>query len=123
MALLILVIVLIGFAQSYFLAGMVRAKLPNTLVHVHGALFIFWIFFLLIQSALIALGRVKWHMTLGILGIILPPLMVIFGILTLFDSIRRNGTGIPPELFTGRRSDRTVSFRGAHHLGFVDAAP
>ena len=38
MALLTLVIVLVGFAQSYFLAGMVRAKLPNVLVHVHGAL-------------------------------------------------------------------------------------
>jgi MFS superfamily sulfate permease-like transporter len=98
MALLILGVVVVGFAQSYFLAGMFRAKLPNTLVHIHGALFVSWIFFLVIQTSLVAIGRVKWHMTLGIFGVILPPLMVVFGVLTLFDSIRRNGTGLPPEL-------------------------
>src|SRR5277367_5696878 len=98
MALLILGVVVLGFAQSYFFAGMFRAKLPNTLVHIHGALFVSWIFFLVIQTSLVAIGRVKWHMTLGILGVILLPLMVVFGVLTLFDSIRRNGTDFPPEL-------------------------
>jgi hypothetical protein len=98
MAVLILGFVLVGFWQSYFVAGMVRAKLPNTLVHIHGALFVSWIFFLLLQTSLVAVGRVKWHMTLGIVGVILPPLMIVFGTLTLFDSIRRNGTDIPPAL-------------------------
>jgi hypothetical protein len=98
MALVILGVVFIGFAQSYFLAGMFRAKLPNTLVHIHGALFVSWIFFLVIQTSLAAIGRVKWHMTLGIVGVILPPLMLVFGVLTMFDSIRRNGTDFPPEL-------------------------
>lgn len=98
MGLLILGIVVLGFGQSYFFAGMVRAKLPNVLVHIHGALFISWIFFLVIQTSLVAIGRVRWHMTLGIVGVILPSIMVVFGVLTLFDSIRRNGTGVPPEL-------------------------
>ena len=98
MALLILGVVVLGFWQSYFVAGMVRAKLPNSLVHIHGALFVFWIFFLIIQTSLVAIGKVRWHMTLGICGVILPPLMIVLGVLTLFDSIRRNGTGLPPEL-------------------------
>src|SRR5277367_863126 len=98
MALLILGVVVLGFAQSYFFAGMLRAKLPNTLVHIHGALFVSWIFFLIIQTSLVAARKVKWHMTLGIGGLILPPLMVVFGMLTLFDSIRRNGTALAPEL-------------------------
>jgi hypothetical protein len=98
MALLILGVVVLGFAQSYFFAGMLRAKLPNTLVHIHGALFVSWIFSLVIQTSLVAARKVKWHMTLGIGGLILPPLMVVFGILTLFDSIRRNGTALAPEL-------------------------
>jgi hypothetical protein len=98
MGLLILGIVVVGFAESYFFAGMLRAELPNTLVHIHGALFVSWIFFLNIQASLVAVGRVKWHKTLGIFGVILPPLMIIFGVLTLFDSIRRNATGIPAEL-------------------------
>lgn len=66
MGLLILSIVVLGFAQSYFLAGMLRAKLPNTLVHIHGAIFVSWIFFLTIQASLVAIGGVKWHMTLGL---------------------------------------------------------
>ena len=43
MALLILGIVVTGFGKSYFLAGMVLAKLPNNLVHFHGAVFVLWI--------------------------------------------------------------------------------
>ena len=98
MALLILVIVVTGFAQSYFLAGMIRAKLPSTLVHVHGALFVSWIFLLVIQASLVALRKVKIHMTLGILGAVLPPLMVVAGVLTLFGSIRRGDADVPPEI-------------------------
>jgi hypothetical protein len=98
MALLILVIIVTGFAQSYFLAGMVRAKLPNALVHVHGAIFVSWIFLLAAQASLMAFRKVKLHMTLGILGFILPPLMVVLGILTLFDSIRRGEVDVPPEI-------------------------
>jgi hypothetical protein len=98
MSLLILAIVVFGFAQSYFLPGMVFAKLPNKLVHIHGAIFVSWIFLLVVQNFLVAGRRIKWHIAFGILGVILPPLMGIFGVLTVIDSIRRNGTGIPPQL-------------------------
>jgi hypothetical protein len=98
MSLLILAVVVTGFAQSYFLPGMVLAKLPNKLVHIHGAIFVSWIFLLVIQNGLIAARKVRLHVTLGVLGVILPPLMVVFGVLTVFDSIRRAGTPIPPGL-------------------------
>jgi hypothetical protein len=100
MGLLILSIVVIGFAQSYFLAGMLRARLPSTLVHIHAALFISWICLLTVQPFLVAIGRVTWHKTLGVFGVILPPLLVVFGVLTLFAFIRRTGTDadVPPEL-------------------------
>jgi hypothetical protein len=112
MALLILAVVIIGFAQSYFLPGMVFAKLPNVLVHIHGALFVSWIFRLLIQTSLVAAHKVKLHMTLGILGVVLLPLMVVFGVLTLFDSIRRNGTGIPAELILVGDLEEVALFAG-----------
>jgi hypothetical protein len=98
MAVLILGVVVFGFAQSYFIPGLVFSKLPNKLVHIHAAFFVSWILLLLIQNALVALRRVRWHRALGILGLVLPPLMLVFGVLTLFDSIRRNGTGIPAEM-------------------------
>jgi hypothetical protein len=39
MALLILATVFVGFARTYFLAGVFRAPLPSLLVHIHGAVF------------------------------------------------------------------------------------
>ena len=110
MALLILGIVVTGFAKSYFLAGMVRAKLPNALVHIHGAAFISWILLLLVQTALVSARRVKWHITLGVLGFILPPAMVVLGTLTLFDSIRRGQLGIPPSILLVGDGEPLITF-------------
>jgi hypothetical protein len=110
MALLILAVVFIGFAQSYFLPGMVMAKLPNKLVHIHGALFVGWIFLLVLQTSLIAARQVKLHMSLGVLALILPPLMAVFGMLTLFDSIRRNAIGIPGELILVGDTEELILF-------------
>src|SRR5271165_773838 len=88
MALLIFVIVVTGFGRTYFLPGMMFAKLPNGLVHVHGAVFVSWIFLLVAQTLLVATHNVKWHMKLGVLSLILIPAMSILGVLTLFDFIR-----------------------------------
>lgn len=110
MSLLILAVVVVGFAHSYFIPGMVFAKLPSALVHIHGALFVSWIFLLVLQNFLVAAHKIKWHITLGILGVILPPLMVIFGVLTVFDSIRRNGTPIAPQLLIAGNFEELLVF-------------
>ena len=92
--------VLLGFAKTYFLAGVFAAKLPSALVHIHGALFTGWIALLATQIILISTGRVRWHMRLGTVGMFLAPLMVIIGFATLFAAIRRP-TGLrvlPPPL-------------------------
>jgi len=89
MACLILAIVVTGFGRSYFFAGMMLAKLPNTLVHVHGAVFVLWIFLLVAQPWLVSAHKLSWHMKLGALSIVLLPPMSILGILTLLDYIRR----------------------------------
>lgn len=98
MALLILGIVVTGFGKTYFLAGMVRAKLPNGLVHLHGAVFIAWIFLVFVQPWLIAAHKVQLHKKLGILSLIFVPCMSILGVLTLFDFIRRAQPEEGPEL-------------------------
>ena len=42
MAWLMLVTVFVGFAPSYYLAGVFRAPLPSLIIHVHGAAFTCW---------------------------------------------------------------------------------
>jgi hypothetical protein len=88
-ALLVLIAVSVGFARTYFLAGVFWAKLPSVMVHVHGALFTLWIALLVAQVALVASRRTSWHMRLGIAGMVLAPLMVITGFATLIGAIKR----------------------------------
>ena len=96
-AVLVLIAVLAGFARTYFLAGWFWAKLPNLMVHVHGALFTLWIGLLVAQVALVASHRTGWHMRLGVAGMFLAPLMVITGFATLIAAIKR-GFAPPPVL-------------------------
>jgi hypothetical protein len=120
MSLVILGVVFYGFAESYFLAGMIRAKLPNVLVHIHGALFVSWIFLLLLQTFLVTGRRIRWHISLGLLGVILPPLMIIFGTLTVFDSIRRAGTPVPPQILLVGDLEPLILFAGFVTWGLLD---
>jgi hypothetical protein len=54
MAVLILASVSVGFARSYYLAGVFEASLPNLLVHIHGVVFSCWILLLIVQTSLVA---------------------------------------------------------------------
>src|SRR5438270_4889128 len=79
-ALLILATVFVGFAHTYYLAGVFRAALPSPIIHVHGAIFSCWILLLIAQTSLASAGRVDVHRRLGIAGFVLACLMVILGI-------------------------------------------
>jgi hypothetical protein len=95
--LFVLIAVVGGFARTYFLAGMFRAKLPSLLVHIHGALFMLWIVLLVAQVGLISSHRLRWHMRLGVAGMFLAPLMLLTGLATLIAQIKR-GSLPPPVL-------------------------
>jgi hypothetical protein len=43
MAVVAALVVLVGFARTYFLAGMLLAPLPSRLVHIHAVVFLSWI--------------------------------------------------------------------------------
>ncbi len=90
MAVIILVSVFVGFARSYYLTGMFNAPLPNLLVHVHGAVFSCWILLLIVQTSLVAAGRVDVHRRLGLLGFALACSMVVLGLLVATDSLARH---------------------------------
>jgi len=90
MAALVLVLVLVGFARTYFLAGMLRAPLPSPIIHVHGALFSLWIVMFVTQISLVSGGRVALHRTLGVAGFVLASLMVVIGVMAATNSLSRN---------------------------------
>ena len=76
---LMLATVFVGFAPTYYLAGMFRAPLPATIIHVHGAAFSCWILLLVTQTSLVSARRVDIHRKLGLAGFGLACLMVVLG--------------------------------------------
>ena len=101
MALLILATVFVGFARTYYLAGVFRAPLPSLIVHIHGAAFSCWVLLLVTQTSLVSAGRVDLHRRLGIAGFLLACLMVVLGVLASTDSLVRNAgpAGRDPQFF------------------------
>jgi hypothetical protein len=103
MAFLILITVFVGFARTYFLAGVFRAPLPNLLIHIHGVVFSSWILLLITQTLLVSAGRVDVHRRLGLFGFGLACLMVILGVLAASNSLARGfappGSGFDPRTF------------------------
>lgn len=90
MAVVILVSVFVGFAPTYYLAGLFKAPLPNLLVHIHGAVFSSWILLLLTQTSLVAADRVDLHRSLGMVGFGLACLVVILGVLVATENLVRH---------------------------------
>ncbi len=90
-ALLMLMTVFVGFAHSYYLAGVFHAPLPSLIIHIHGAVFSCWILLLIAQTSLVSAGRVDIHRRLGIVGFLLGSLMVILGVWAATDSLVRGG--------------------------------
>jgi hypothetical protein len=92
MAAVILAYVFVGFAKSYYLAGIFNAPLPSLLVHIHGAVFSCWILLLIAQISLVSAGRVNVHRRLGLLGFGLACLIVVLGTAVVTQSIVRHAT-------------------------------
>lgn len=101
MALLMLATVFLGFARTYYLAGMFRAPLPSLIIHLHGAAFTGWILLLVTQTSLVSAGRLDIHRRLGVAAFLWACLMVILGVLAATDSLDRNAgpAGRDPKFF------------------------
>lgn len=93
-AVMMAVTVYVGFAPTYYMAGVFRAPLPNTLIHIHGAAFSCWILLLITQTSLVSAGRVDIHRRLGLVGFGLACVMVVLGVLAATDRLARGSA--PP---------------------------
>ncbi|HXS54238.1 MAG TPA: hypothetical protein VN782_17000 [Usitatibacter sp.] len=92
MAVLLCVVVFIGFFRTFFGAGFVEAPLPSPILRVHGIVFTAWMLLFMAQAALVCARRVAWHRKLGIVAFCLPPLMVVLGVIAAIDALGRGVT-------------------------------
>ena len=90
-------IVLAGFARTYYLKGFFDAPaVPSLLVHTHGLLMSSWVALFIVQTWLISSKRIKTHMKLGYAGIGLASLILIVGVLTAVAAAKYGSNSTPP---------------------------
>ena len=65
MAILLCVVVFIGFSPTYFQAGMFRARFPAPSFTSTEPCSLLWMVLFVVQAALISARRVAWHRSLG----------------------------------------------------------
>jgi hypothetical protein len=98
-AALIPLIVLAGFARTYYLKPFFHTPdLPGRIVHLHGIVMTTWVVLFIVQVSLVATRRTRVHQRLGIAGGILAALVVIVGILTALYAAARGASPGPPAL-------------------------
>ncbi len=98
-AVFISIIVLIGFARTYYLKGLFDTpSLPGLLVHLHGIVMTLWVALFVGQVWLVAARRIKLHQRLGLLGAILAALVVLAGVATAISAAARGSSPGPPPL-------------------------
>ena len=98
-ALIFPIIMLIGFARTYYLKfAFGTPPVPSLLVHTHGLLMTTWIAYFIAQVWLIRSKRARVHMRFGMLGVVLGIGMVIVGFLTGVAGAKYGSASTPPDI-------------------------
>ena len=92
MALLMIGTVLLGFRRTYFALGARPSDLSSWVIQIHGIVFSLYLLLFLVQTALIAAHRVRWHMKLGLALYGCSASMVPLGLLATAEQQRRAGS-------------------------------
>jgi hypothetical protein len=71
MSALMLCIVLVGFAPTFYLQAFFDERPLRLLLHIHGAVLTAWFVWLLVQTSLVAARRVDIHRRFGVTGVAL----------------------------------------------------
>lgn len=99
MAFVFPIVVLAGFARTYYLKVLYDTPaLPGYLVHFHGLVMTSWVVLFVVQVMLVANGRVRLHRRLGIAGLVLAGLVVVVGVMTAVAAAARGHSPGPPPL-------------------------
>jgi len=95
-AILFPIIVLIGFARTYYLKSAFGGPPAGWLVHLHGALMTIWVGFFISQVWLIRTRNHKVHMNMGLIGIALASLILVVGLFTAAAAAKYGSPSTPP---------------------------
>lgn len=90
MSLVIAAVVIYGFSHTIQEKLLHAAPPRPLLLYIHAAVFSGWLFFLILQSALVQTRKVRWHQRIGWFGVVLGVAMAIIGFSTAVTMARFN---------------------------------
>ena len=93
-----ILIVLAGFAQTYYLKSVFGSPQLRTLTHLHGLVMSAWVVFFAVQVFWVRQRAVKRHMQMGMAGVALAALVVVTGIAVAIESARLGSATAPPDI-------------------------
>jgi len=97
-AVVALLVVLTGFARTYYLKGAFGAPELTALKHLHGLVMTAWFTLFFVQVMLVETGRTPVHRKLGVVGAIVAVLVVVVGTTTALVGAKNGATPGPPPL-------------------------
>lgn len=98
-AILFPLIVLLGFARTYYLKGLFDTPpLPSTLVQLHGLVMTAWVVLFIVQVRFIASKRIHLHQRVGYIGIALGALIIATGFPTALRAAKYGSASTPPDV-------------------------
>jgi hypothetical protein len=97
--------VFVGFSRSFFLHPFFpeRHRPSESFFYVHGTIFAAWFVLLVVQASLVTAGNVRRHRQLGVAGVGLAAVMIVFGTIGALIAAHRPGgfigVPVPPLVF------------------------
>lgn len=91
------IVVLIGFAPTYYLKGFFTSPpIPRAIIHIHGLVMAAWVLLFCAQVYFIRTTRIRTHQRLGYLAIALAIAIIISGVLTAIAAAKYGSVSTPP---------------------------
>jgi len=88
-------VIIAGFAQTFYLKGLFSTPVLSNLLLTHGLVMTVWFALLITQTRLVAAGRTDLHRRLGVAGAIWAVVIMVVGVATAIDALRRGATPVP----------------------------
>lgn len=94
----IALVVLIGFAKTYYLKLAFHTPGLQPLLHLHGLVMTCWFLLFLVQSKLVSARRVDLHKRLGMASAVVAAAVLVLGVLAAVNMARLGRSPGPPPL-------------------------
>ncbi len=110
MSVLSLILIVLGFGNFYGGKIISGNGYLSTSIHIHGAIFISWMIFFLLQNVLVLKNKTHLHKKIGPIGFFLALAMLISAIYTTYEVTELGHRGFDGLLFTSPKAFLILNF-------------